>query len=163
MLLSFMLELLSRHSYGLLMKGIAWLGVGCLCVCVYLHRWTIVCSICVCMHKPVCWASVRYVCLRLLIRTCVFECVGGDCGDSCTGLRSMTTWPPTTIKGQRLSSPWDHIMACQLCHGLPTWVRWHMSQIMCTDLGWTFSIISIYEYTCIHYTESHCINMNFLA
>lgn len=81
MLLSFMLELFSRHRHSLLMKGIAWLGVGCVCVSLSL-------TICV------------YVCIN---SPCVW--VGGDCGDSCVfHIRSVMTWPHKYLKGQRLFS-----------------------------------------------------------
>lgn len=71
MLLSFMLELLSRHRHSLLMKGIAWLG-GWLSACV-----------CVSMCVRVCvFASVN----NSLPYLCVHACVGSECTVMCVSL-----------------------------------------------------------------------------
>ena len=79
MLLSFMLELLSRHRHSLLMKGIACLGVGCVCACVFASVNNDM--FCVCMHA---YACLCFMCLaHNCVCVCVSDWVGGDCGDSC--------------------------------------------------------------------------------
>lgn len=86
----------------------------CVCVCVYPHQWTIVHLMTV--RASLCQCRQQGHFMRVLsahVSACVSVHVGGGCGDSCTGLNPMTTWPPPFIKGQSLFFPEDHIMTCQ--------------------------------------------------
>ena len=109
MLLSFMLELLSRHRHSLLMKGDCVCVSVCVCVCV---------CVCVlasannslyllCVHSYACVCSECTTCVHVSGHACMCVCVSvwEDCGDSCSlDMRSLTTWQPTTMKGQGLCS-----------------------------------------------------------